>query len=180
MSFWNTSEGDGIAAGNDYEAPGGNMEPIPANTRAIAVIDEAAWKMDQTGNRYASLRWSVLKPEEYNNRKIFQKLWLDDDDPRAKDPAKKRDTAKRMLAAIDSNCGGNLLKGDSMPDDDALSANLLAKPMLIGVQVWSMTTETGDKMSGNWIQSVSASDASKVSTGEAPQTPKAPDGEIPF
>ena len=90
MSFWTTSTGEDLRqTDGTYEADGGNLEPIPNNTTAVAMIDEAKWDTTQIGDQFVSLRWTVLSPPEYKNRKVFQKLWIRDPDPRAKDADKK-------------------------------------------------------------------------------------------
>lgn len=145
MSFWNF--GDEPVTGN-FETGGGNMEPIPAKTQVLAAPDEAKWD-DYEGDEYISLRWSVMAPKEYKNRKIFQKIRVNDGDQ------KKADKAKRMLAAIDANAGGKLLKSGQKPDDKALTMSLVNKPMVLMLQIWKLETETGEEKSGNWISAVS-------------------------
>jgi len=157
--FWDLSDGGNAKdTGTEYEIPGGNMDPIPDDSSVLAMIDEAKWE-DKNGARYVSLRWSVISPDEFKNRKVFQKLWVTDDDPMANDSnkaAKKRDKARRMLAVIDANAGGKLVKLSGMPDDDNLTANLANKPMVIKVKIWSMPDreQPGEVISGNWICAV--------------------------
>lgn len=156
MSFWNLSDGEEIDTSGQFEISGGSMQPIPAETSCIAFIDEAKWDRTRDGEEFISLRWSVVAPADYKNRKIFQKLWVTDADPRAKDANKKRDKALRMLAAIDTNAGGKLSSKAGKPTDDALQAHLVNKPMQIKCMVWEITNETtGEKSSGNWIAAVS-------------------------
>jgi hypothetical protein len=151
MSFWNLSDTtEKLPQGGEFNAGGGDIEPIPADTQVKAAPDEAKWDTNQEGDSYISLRWSVLAPEQYKNRKVFQKLWVLSNDPNAKDPAKKGDKAKRMLAAIAHNAGGGLLKVEGKPTDQDLQKNLLMKPMALTLQVWEM----GDGK-GNWVQQVS-------------------------
>jgi len=153
MSFWDLSDGDTAAnTSTEYEIPGGNMEPIPDGSSVLAMIDEAKWD-SKDGNDYVSLRWTVLAPDEFKNRKVFHKLWVTDDDPQAKDPAKKRDKARRMLAAIDANAGGKMTQKPGVPTDETLTACLTNKPMIIRLAVWSMKdNQSGEMMSGNWVQ----------------------------
>lgn len=159
MSFWDLSDG-GTAAdtGAEYEIPGGNMEPIPDGSSVLAAPDDVKWETKATGERFISLRWSVLSPEEYKNRKVFHKLWVTDLDPGAKDEAKgiaKRDKARRMLAAIDANAGGKLSARPGEPTDDDLGMALLNKPMIITVNIWSINDRsTGDTITGNWVCAV--------------------------
>lgn len=159
MSFWDLSDGESAATGEkEYEQATGNLEPIPDGSSVLAIIDEAKW--GETRDRdaeFISLRWSVTGPEEYINRKVFQKLWVTDDDPNTTDAekmAKKRDKAKRMLAAIDANCGGKLARKAARPTDDDLALALTNKPMVIKCMVWEMKGTDGTMNSGNWIAAV--------------------------
>ena len=146
--FWNIEETNG-----EFEMGGGEIQPIPADTSCLAAIDEAKWD-EKDGARYISLRWNVLMPAEYKGRKVFQKLWVADADPMAKDADKKRDKAKRMLAAIDQNAGGKLRAAGVEPTDTSLGVALINKPMVIKVMIWK-DRETNEPK-GNWIGAVSA------------------------
>ena len=167
--FWNLSDGEDVketAGSGEFDAGGGNLLPIPAETSVLAAIDEAKWDKDQDGNRFISLRWNVLAPEDYNNRKVFQKLWVTDADPRAKADkvAAKRDKAKKMLGAIDTNCGGELLAKGVAPTDESLTSCLTNKPMVVKVMIWEMRDrQTGDMARGNWIGAVSPKTAPQTS-----------------
>ena len=169
--FWGLSEGGSAAdnASGEFDAGGGNLQPIPSETNVLAAIDEAKWSKNQAGDEFISLRWSVLQPEEFENRKIFQKLWVTDFDPNiGVDKAiAKRDKAKRMLAAIDTNAGGKLLAKPIMPTDESMTLHLLNKPMIVKVMVWEVKDRmTGDVARGNWVGAVSSKAASKVSSLE--------------
>lgn len=175
--FWNLSDGEDVSTSSsgEFDAGGGNLEPIPPETSVLAAIDEAKWDKDQQGNRYISLRWTVLQPEEFDNRKIFQKLWVLDADPRAKADkvAAKRDKAKKMLGAIDTNAGGKLLARPVMPTDESLTSCLTNKPMVVKVMLWAMRDSmTGDMARGNWIGAV-APKGSDLSTSEQIERSKA-------
>ena len=152
--FWNLSDGEDAAkTGAEYEIPGGNMDPIPAGSSVLAMIDEAKWDHTQNdAEEYISLRWTVLAPEEYKNRKVFHKLWVTDHDPNAKDTAKaiaKTDKARKMLAAVDANAGGKLTAKDAKPSSDDLAMALMDKPMVITLGLWEMAGN-----SGNWVMAV--------------------------
>jgi len=192
MSFWDLSDGESAATGEkEYEQESGNLAPIPDGSSVLAIIDEAKWQ--ETRDRdaeFISLRWSVMEPAEYANRKVFQKLWVTDDDPNAKDAdkaAKKRDKAKKMLAAIDANCGGKLSKKAGRPSDDDLALALTNRPMIIKCMVWEMKGSDGTMNSGNWIAAVSPK-AKGVSMAEAPARKAEPaksafddlDDDVPF
>ena len=157
MSFWDLSDGGNAAesASEEYEIPSGRT--IPDGSSVLAMIDEAKWD-EKNGAKYVSLRWSVLSPDEYKNRKVFQKLWVLDDDPSSKDEAKaakKRDKARRMMAAIDANAGGKLTRKPGMPTDETLTQCLTNKPMVIKCMEWSIDdNQTGETIRGNWISAV--------------------------
>src|SRR5690554_1153252 len=152
MSFWDLNDGSKAEADSTYEMEGGNLEPIPANTGCIAAIEEAKWDSFEQ-DEYIRLKWRVTKPDDYSNRVIFQKVKVYGTS-RDKDPQATADKAKRMLAAIDANAGGKLMKLQGEPDDTDLMSALVGKMMAIKVQVWKMTKEDGEKMSGNWISAV--------------------------
>jgi hypothetical protein len=161
MGFWDLSDNSSATTtGTDFEVPSGSMEPIPDGSSVLAIIDDAKWSRvrdEPTGAEYLSLRWTVLSPDEYKNRKIFHKLWVTDLSPTAKDQAKaiaKRDKDKRMTAAIDANAGGKLSSKSGKPTDDDLAHHLCNKPMIITCRVWEMQGSNGEMMSGNWISAV--------------------------
>ncbi len=149
MSFWNLNDNsEKLDTSGNFESGGGDMEPIPAKTQVKAAIDEV--KMDSyEGDEYISARWTILAPEEYKNRKIFQKIRVFDGD------SKKQDKAKRMLAAIGANAGGGLLKESNPTTDSALQKNLLMKPMVLLLQVWEIEQDDGTNRKGNWVSAVS-------------------------
>ena len=187
--FWQLDDGgDATETGKEFDAGGGNFENIPDNTNVLACPDEVKWdKFNE--NEFVSIRWSVLKPEAYANRKIFQKLWVADDDPQAKDPSKKRDKAKRMFAAIDANAGGKLAKSGKRPTNDSMTTALVNKPMVIKLMVWEFTDDDGQERSGNWVAAVSPK-SHEISKGDEPAPKKKEpagkpvdgnlDDEIPF
>lgn len=170
--FWNLSDGEDVketAGTGEFDAGGGNLLPIPGETSVLAAIDEAKWDKTQDGDRFISLRWNVLAPDDYKGRKVFQKLWVLDADPRAKADkvAAKRDKAKKMLGAIDTNCGGKLLAKGVMPTDESLTACLTQKPMVTKVMIWEMRDKmTGDMARGNWIGAVAPKSAPQSSAEE--------------
>lgn len=171
--FWNLSDGTTAQTSNTMEMGGGDIPPIPGNTELLAVIDEAKLDTDFNQNEIISLRWSVLQPEEYKNRKIFHKVRVFDAD------AKKADKAKRMLMAIDTNAGGKFVASGQAPNDTILTSALCMKQMLIKVQVWKMKNEeTGEENEGNWVSAVSPKGSAPAQPVVAP-TQGAADN-IPF
>lgn len=195
MGFWDFLEENEEPSGS-FESGGGKIELIPDGTSLLAVIDEAKWDRDRDGNRYISLRWSVLAPEELKNRKVYQKIWAADPKPNTK-PDKieaARDKAQRMFSAIDFNAGGKHREKRIEPTDESMMMYLTNKPMVIKVLVWELEDRsTGSVSRGNWVGAVDPKEK-PVSTKEdidagAAQMAKAAqkatksrelDDEIPF
>lgn len=149
MSFWNLSDSnEKLETTGSFEAGGGDLAPIPADTQVKAAIDEAKWDSYE-GADYVSLRWNVLAPTEFKGRKLFQKVRVKDGDN------KKADKAKKMLAAIAVNAGGGLLKV-AAPGDQDLQKHLMNKPMALLLKVWEIDKSDGTgKATGNWVFAVS-------------------------
>lgn len=173
MSFWDLS--DGGSANEDvkkeYEVPGGNMEPIPNNSDVLAHIKAVKWASKRdAAERFIEIQWQVEKPEAFLNRVVFQKLWVDDLDPGAKDEAKakaKRDKARQMLATIDANAKGRLMQSMDAPTDDSLALALVDARMVIKCMEWSINdSQTGETIRGNWISAVKPKD-SETSVGKS-------------
>lgn len=182
MSFWDLSDGGNAKdTGNDFEVPSGDMTPIPDGSSVMAMVEEAKWATKDDA-RYIELKWGVVAPDQFKNRKVFHKLWVGDFEPqtlvRGEDKAKaKRDKARRMLAAIDANAGGKLQQVDGVPSDDQLALHLCNKPMVITLKTWEIENrETGNMMSGNWVCAVSGKDKElHVSDAPAPKANKPKD-----
>ena len=159
--IWGLSDGGSAAdTGTEYETPGGgNLEPLPEGSKVLAMVENAEWR-DADGSEVLSLEWTIIKPADVANRRVFQKLWITDTDLRVKDAekaAKKRDRARRMFAAIDANAGGKLSKkGGGKPDADAIMLALANKAMVIRLGLWEMPDrdDPNRTMSGNWVQAV--------------------------
>jgi len=143
-------------------------EPIPAKTQVQAVIDEA--KFDTyDGEDFISIVWTVLKPSNYANRKVFQKLRVYDED------AAKRKRQQQMLAAIDFNASGGELMKLSNPTGDDLMRHLFGKQMVLRLQVWEMSGN-----SGNWVSQVSPKGDGVPEVQEKADATPGADGDIPF
>lgn len=171
MSFWSTSTGENLAAQSKEEAaaytpPTNDLEPIPGKSKVRAFIKEAGWDKNDKGDRYIKLRWDVTKPDAYAKRVVFQKLWVKDPDPSAKNPEDKRDKALRMLAKIDAMAGGKLAAKGSEPSDDELLIALANKEVVIAVELWEMEGRDGP-MSGNWVRDVYPLEGTAIVIGEA-------------
>lgn len=174
MSIW--SNVDTAKASGEFNIDSGG-DPLPNNTTALAYIKDALWK-EYEGEEYINLTWSILKPEEYKNRTVFQKIKVKDLDKA------KQERAIMMLCAIDLNTGGSLPK-ESDPTDTDLARCLLKKPMVINIMQW----EINDKK-GNWVNKVSPKKAStQVDIPDEPVIVSSPtqspsdlgeDDDIPF
>jgi len=171
MSFWQLNDGTTVDNTNTtFDAGGGNLDPIPDNTSCIAAIEEAKWDSYE-GDSFINLKWRVMRPAAYANRVLFQKLKVYGTS-KDKDPKATADKAKRMLAAIDANCGGKLMAlGRDFEDADLMIA-LVGKPMAIKVQVWQLDDKS---KSGNWISAVAPAKAqAPVAQASAPQATARP------
>lgn len=162
MSFWQTQDGSAVELTTTFESGGGDIKPIPDNTALVGAIEEAKWS-EYDGESYINLKWRVMRPAEFANRVIFQKVKVFN--------AKQGDNAKRMLAAIDANAGGKLAKLKEAPEDMDLMTALVGKAMAIKVKIWDMNGKTG-----NWISAVSpAKPQAPQAQNTAPaQTPRQP------
>jgi len=155
MSFFSLSDNTTLETTGSFEAAP-MIDVIPNDTSCLAMIEEAGWAQYE-GDEYINLRWTVVEPAIYKNRKIFQKVRVYDAD------AKKADKAKRMLAAIDANAGGKLVASGEEPTDMAMAKSLLNKPMIIKVMVWEM----GDRK-GNWVSAVAPRQSKAAKPAPAP------------
>lgn len=197
MSFWTTTEGEGIQATGEYEAPSGSFDVFPDKTDLMAYLDEIKWaegKPEYGGGRYINYRICVTAPECYKNRKAYFKLWVDAENPNPNkdgDKAQKQvDKDKRMLAAMAVNAGGGLLSINGEPTDDDLAMELTQRPMVFKLGMWEMDGDNGEMRSGNYVMAVSPA-TKGVSETPPPAAPKskpaqqagggaAMDDEIPF
>lgn len=152
-----------------FDLGGGKFPPIPEGTKVKAVIDEAKWDTYQDES-FVSLRWSVLAGE-FINRKIYQKIKIDDNDPA------KSARAMEMLVAIDANAGGGIYSAGVKPDDMSLAVNLLNKSMVIRLAVWEINGKDG-----NWINAVESGAPNGQLPPQAPKKADAfdPTADIPF
>ena len=143
-----------------FELGGGDILPIPKDTRVLAICEEAK-NNEYNGDRYINLKWRVNQPAEFANRVLFQKLKVYD--------LAKGEAHKRMLAAIATNSGGKLFTvmqtaGEHEPSDQSL-ATITNSPMVLLLDVWELDDKS---KSGNWIKSVSA----RQGVAQVQQAPK--------
>lgn len=165
-SFWDLSDGE-VANENvkkEYEIPGGNMEPIPNNSYVLARIKEVKWASKKDSHeKFIETQWQVQAPAVFKNRIVFHKLWVADLDPYVKDEDKaiqKRDKARRMLATIDANAKGRLMKDAGTPTDQSLALALVDAVMVIKVVEWAIQDSAGGgTIRGNWVSGIMDKDA---------------------
>lgn len=185
FDFWGNSDSSG-----EYEAPAGDsFEPLPDGTKCLAIIDKIEWKSFDSDEgeavEYIDARWCVIKPADYENRKIFHKIKLYGDDPKSKfyEPEKqekKIEKERNMFWAIDKNAGAKLAALKRKPTEEELQRHLINKPMHITLRLWESKDKTA---SGNWIQKIEPANAQQkeVSKPINSQKNNDPDDEdLPF
>lgn len=171
MGFFSLQDGKDARTNNSGAFAlegGGDFEPIPAKTKVKAVIEDIAWDENPSdfdndpGVAFIKVRWSVLSPSEYKNRKIFPKLWVSSvGQPSNKDPHGKRSRDIAMLAAINANCPGQpLSKLEHAPNDEDLR-KLNGTICLLDLDVWE-SDKSGKK--GNWVRGIEAATAAPAVT----------------
>lgn len=173
MSFWDTTDGEGVKPEAEYEAPGGSFEAFPDKTDLLAYIDEIKWqenKAEYGGGRYINYRICVTAPECYKGRKSYFKLWVNGDNPNkdADKAAKQGDKDKRMLGAMAVNAGGGLMAIQGEPTDEDLARELTQKMMIFKLGHWSMKRDDGSMGEGNYVMAISP-----ASKGVSETPPKA-------
>lgn len=177
-NFFKKSDGSMPASTGEAEKGGNSL--IPDKTVVLAAPDEAKWEAKEKYgtnevDEYISVRWSVLAPAEYKNRKIFQKLRVNDPN------GKKADKDKDMLFAMDFNAGGGLAKLDHSPTDIDLSRCLVNKPMQLLVMEYHIQKSDGTgTIDGNWIAKVSPKGASAQVLPPLAQQAQGFDSDVPF
>lgn len=182
MSYFKLSTGENAISSGDFNNGGGDFTPIPKGQVVKAAITSLKWDQFENNPEVLALEWVVVAPAKYKNRKIFQKVKLNDPKPEV------CDKAIRMLSAIYTNAGGDLSKFQGKPSEQELIRDLANKFMLLQLDVWEM-----DGKSGNFVSRVSpmnsSEQAAKVETivGETKTTLKydpatsAEDGDdLPF
>ncbi len=184
LDFWGDDEievSDGTA-----NMGGGDFEIIPAGTNVLFQIESIEIKEpgDFDSTEYLNIQWSILKPDDYANRRVFQKIRIFDTD------STKRKKARTMLSAIDTNSGGRLSaygkkKGKSLADftSEDFTVCLVGQSMMGKLMVWKDNDTKEPK--GNWVQQVSPAGNSKP-LASAPKAAPEPikeddsDDDIPF
>lgn len=151
MSYFNLSNGQAPVANTEFDMGGGDIAPIPKGTVVRAIAEQVKWDSFNGEPDYISITWQVQLPVEFKNRKVFQKIRVEDSDPA------KADKAIMMLGAILANANSSFEDlGQGKPSSDRLNQLLTFKPMSLKLAVWEIEKD-GEKKTGNWVQSVSAS-----------------------
>jgi hypothetical protein len=198
MSFWSTSTGESaLSVADDYEiSGGGNLEPIPNDTKVLGMIEKATWRSPKDSNaEYIETVITVLKPEAYLNHKLYFKWWVKDLDQSVKDKegrfdekkaVLKKDKALNNLAKMDRYSGGSLANLNDYPTDEDLRKAFSNKVMVFGCKTWD-DRET-KKPAGNWCYYVGAktdaitevAKAQVAKPSSSASTASRIDDEIPF
>lgn len=178
--LWGDDEVD-VPESGEFSSGGGDFELIPAKTGVLFEIEAAT--LEEANNfedtDYINIRWSILKPELYANRKVFQKIRVFSNDK------EKRKKARQMLAAIDVNSDNRLTKYAEKKNKtleefttEDLTLCLVGKSMSGVIMIWSMDGKTG-----NYVQSIApANKAKTTSTGKPVEKKEAvvDDDDVPF
>ena len=182
FDFGNTAENNGT-----FETSSGDIKPIPKGTIVKAIAEEAKWFGGEYGPEFVSIKWQVTEGE-YKNRKIFQKIHTQSDDPN------KSKKAQMMLGAINHNANGGLEKLAHKPTDAELNNALTFKPMMLKLEVWEIKEDrdTGAKLPqeewkyGNWVSmvspvgSVKPTQATRAAEAQNTAVVADPDSDLPF
>jgi len=189
IDFWSDVE----EQPESFESKGGDdFEVIPAKTRALAEIESVTIESykDAAEIEYINIQWTLMKPEIYQNRRIFHKIRIMGDDPTQKSykedkQEEKIRNAKMMLAAIDKICtGGKLFGLKRMPTEEELQRYLIGKT----AEIYLMVYKIGE-MEGNWVHSVFAPSGNvsapiQTANKRVPQKPASGfddmDSDVPF
>lgn len=164
IDYWDNEEDtDG-----NFEIKTG-FELIPEKSTCLMMIEGVSIKPpdDNEPDDYICIDWVVIQPEEYESRKVSQKIrYLNEKDT-------KRKKAFDMLKSIDFNAGGKLRASDTKPsewDDKLLSKCLNNKQMLCTVMIYEFDKGEGKTFTGNWISKVAPKNSGKPEIAE--QKPK--------
>lgn len=126
------SDGSALEAITEFVSSN-EIPAIPHGTELQAIIESVKWEepSDFYPDAYINVKFSALKPSDFENRKVGIKLHVNN--------AKKADRAKKFFAAIDNNCGSKHLTKQIEPTDETLEQYWLNKVMSVRVAVF--TTE---------------------------------------
>lgn len=159
-------------SGNFEASTGGDFAPIPKGTIVKVIAEEVTWEQFNADPEFISIKWSIVEGD-YKNRKVFQKIRVQDSDPQ------KAQKANQMLGAINHNAKGGLEKLAHKPSDQELTNALTFKPMLLKLEVWLIKQDDGTTKQGNWVSAVSSAQGG-VSAPTAPKATVEKDDDLPF
>lgn len=167
MSYFKLSTGENPVTNGDFSTGAGDFAPIPKGQVVKAAVTSLKWDQHQDNPEVLSLEWVIGAPQKYRNRKIFQKIKLNDQSTETKDKA------IRMLGAIYTNAGGDISKFTGKPTEAQLISDLANKFMLLELGVWELEDKS---KSGNFVSRVSpvnnADQAAKVENIVGQEKPK--------
>lgn len=174
FDFGNETTGNFEAASNDFA-------PIPKGTVVRVIAEEVKWKQFNADPEFVEIKWSIVDGE-YKNRKIFQKIRTQDNDPQ------KAAKANKMLGAINFNAKGGLENLTHKPTDAELTNALTFKPMFLKLDVWTVKEDmSGNSLPehewkhGNHVTSVSSQGATTAAAPKAPvPAANVTDDDLPF
>lgn len=186
MSWWTTSTGESAVSNetNFVDENKGFGEPIPGGSFVLAMIDKAQWKNAKDSDAQSvNVQWTVLKPEQFANRKVWQNLWIRDLEPFlvAKGETKKaddrRDRDLKKLSVIDNNARKKIRECPDYPDDTAL-ATLNNAMMVISLGVMNGNNFVRDVMEKS--HELKVGKAKEPTASSSGNTSRDLDDEIPF
>lgn len=174
---WTTSYEDFQKSGGKYQAGGSDIDLIPDNTDLVAVIDEVT-RDCYNGVNTIKMRFTVLEPEAYSNRKVWKSLYmfehstfvLEKQGVEAAERKKKKDTA--MFEAIDFNAGGECRSSGCEPEElttEQLQGALMDKRMLLKMGI--VTDKHDPNKKTQYIKAVAPA-AKYHEAGDKPQSAK--------
>jgi hypothetical protein len=177
MNLFTKSDGSKVKSSKEFES-GGDFTLIPDNTDLLVCLEKAEWAEPgdfdkDAGPRLVNIKWNVISPKEYANRKVFQKI------KPFHEKSEKADKAKEMLAAIDANAGGKLAGLETLPTDEDFARALSNKLMVIKMGVYGPSKKNPDMKEGNWVKAVSPRKAGDEKKQTAPKV-EPMDDDIPF
>ena len=183
VNFWGDDE---VEVTDTFSSGGGDFEVIPKNTNVLFEIEEIeireANEYEKTD--FLNICWNILKPDDYANRNVFQKIRIYHTE---KD---KRIKARQMLAAIDVNSGRKLTqygskKGKNLDEftSEDFQFLFIGKSMMGKLDVWK--DRDTKEVKGNWVRSISPVTTKTVAATKKPPYPSikdydARDDDIPF
>lgn len=170
--LWGDDEVE-VPANGEFSSGGGDFELLPEGTRVLFEVEQAEIRQYEDIDNI-SLRWSVLQPELYKNRKIFQNVYVFADDK------EKRMKARKMLAAIDVNADNRLTK---YAEKKKISLNeFTTEDLTICLVGQSMTGTIGKYKDKNIVRGISPANSAKIKepTKTAPKKEIDEDEDLPF